>query len=309
MPGARAVAAPACDRACLYGVLDGYLDALRAQDSGKVPWSPRARYVENNVLLPLDDGLWGTLSALGDYDLRFADEKTGEVGFFGVAIETVTESPFVLRLKVARGRVAEAEALVVRQPDSGIPFVTGKLRRRPELHEPPAPGEHSSRAELLRLANGYFDTLQRNDGTLHTAFEDGCNRIEDGMQTTNNVQPQYPTFALGCAAQFELGLYRYDDELRAREYPLVDEERGLILASGFIDHAGRIGTYQLTDGSSAESIFRRPHSFYFLEVFKIRKGRIQSIESVFTTVPYRMPRATEGASPRRRTVPVAPAKP
>jgi hypothetical protein len=162
---------------------------------------------------------------------------------------------------------------------------------------------------MIRVANGYFDTLQRNDGTLHTQFEDGCNRIEDGMQTTNNKQPEYPTFALGCAEQFRLGLYRYDDELRARQYRLVDEERGLVLASGFIDHAGRIGTYRLTDGSSAESIFRRPHSFYFLELFKIRSGRIQAIEAVFTTVPYRMPRAEAGPSPRQRTTPLAPVDP
>jgi hypothetical protein len=284
-------AAPACDRACLYGVLDGYLDALRVKNSERAPWASRARYIENNVDLARDDGLWGTLSALGDYDLRFADVKTGEVAFFGVAIETTTDSPFVLRLKVKNRRVVEAEALVVRAPDSGIPFVTGKLRKRPEMHEPVTAAERTPRDKLVKVANGYFDTLQRNDGTLHTEFEAGCNRIEDGMQTTNNVQPQYPTFAMGCEQQFKLGMYRYDDDLRSRRYPLVDEERGLVLASGFIDHAGRIGTYQYTDGTSAESIFRRPHSFYFLEVFKIRSGKIQAIESVFTTVPYRMPRA------------------
>jgi hypothetical protein len=95
--------------------------------------------------------------------------------------------------------------------------------------------------------------------------------------------------ALGCEAQFKLGNFRYDDRLRSRRYPLVDEERGIVLASGFIDHAGRLGTYTLTNGKTETSRYRRPHSYYLLELFKITpQGRIRQIEAVFMSVPYRM---------------------
>ncbi len=62
-------------------------------------------------------------------------------------------------------------------------------------------------------------------------------------------------------------------------YLAVDEERGIVLSAGFIDHEGRIGDFRLTDGSTRTSIFRRPHSFVFLEAFKIKEGRIEQVES------------------------------
>jgi hypothetical protein len=69
----------------------------------------------------------------------------------------------------------------------------------------------------------------------------------------------------------------------------VDEERGLVLAFGFIDHSGKLDRYQLTDGRWVNSPVRRPHSFYISELFKIDHGMICQIEANFITVPYRMP--------------------
>ena len=92
-----------------------------------------------------------------------------------------------------------------------------------------------------------------------------------------------------CEEQFRLGNYRYDDRLRGRRFPLVDEERGIVLAHGFIDHCGQLGDYQLTDGTRVSSPIRRPHTFYLSEAFKIRQGAIEQIEANFITVPYHMP--------------------
>jgi hypothetical protein len=36
-------------------------------------------------------------------------------------------------------------------------------------------------------------------------------------------------------------------------------------------------------------VIRHPHSFYFIELFKIVDGEIRQVESVFITVPYSMP--------------------
>ena len=283
-------AAPRCDRSCLYAKLDAYLAALKSRESGAAPWAAHAVYLENNVKLKPGEGLWGTISSLGSYDMRFADTASGTVGFYGTVEETVTASPIAFRLTVKSGRITEAETIVARPGEAGVPFLNAKLAARPEFQDVLPPQQRSTRKQMLALTNGYFETLQRNDGTLHTQFEEGCNRREDGMQTTNNVQPDYPTFAMGCAEQFKLGMYRYDDALRARRFPLVDVERGLVMATAFIDHSGRLGSYTWTDGRAAESMFRHPHSYYLMETFKIRSGRIQAVEAVFTSVPYQMPR-------------------
>ena len=278
------------DRAGLYRVLDQYLGALRNRDPGQARWAPVVIHVENNVVLPIGDGLWGTITALQDYDLRFADPETGEVGFFGAVTETHATSPLGLRLRVEQGAIAQVETLVVRAADSGLKFPDPQFHHKPVMNETLEEGARCSRQRMTAIANGYFDTLQLNDGTLRTHFWDSCNRVENGVQTTNNPQlALLPSARLGCAEQFQLGVYRYDDRLRGRRFPLLDVERGLVLAGGFIDHCGRLGRYRLTDGREVESPIRRPHSFYLLELFKIKEQRIQQIEAVFITVPYHMP--------------------
>jgi hypothetical protein len=283
------------NRSALYGVLDGFLAALAARNAARVNWATDAKFSENNVMLPIGFGVWRTLEKLGEYQLRFADPQSGQVGYFGTIHEAIEESAFTLRLAVnARGEVAECEMCIVRQSDSGIKFENPRYWTKPILEaNAVAP---VSRAEMIKLSNGYFDTLQLNDGTLHTRFHPDCNRVENGVQTTHN--PDFakivPVSALGCEEQFKMGNYRYDDELRSRRFPLVDEERGLVLAFGFIDHSGALARYQLTDGRWVNSPVRRPHSFYITELFKVDHAMLCQIEANFITVPYRMPSPWNG---------------
>lgn len=278
------------NRAALYGALDRYFSALGSKDPGAVDWAPDPFITENNVRLQPDDGLWGTIVRFGDYQLRFADEKTRQVGYFGTVVEPMDESAYTVRLGFDEaGRVAEVETIVVRQVDSSPRFDNQRFYDKPILNaqvEAPV-----SRAEMIALSNGYFDTLQLNDGTIRTKFHPDCSRVENGVQTTSN--PEFaklvPVAGLGCEAQFLTGNYRYDDRLRGRRFPLVDEERGLVFAFGFIDHCGRLDEYELTDGTRVKSHIRRPHTFYLGEVFKIDHGMICQIEANFITVPYHMP--------------------
>ena len=278
------------NREQLYAKLDEYLDALVARAPERLTWAANARVSENNVMLPIGEGLWGTIIGLGDYRLRFADVHTNQAGFFGTALEEGEESGLTIRVMYDdAGAITEVEKVVVRQSDSGIKFVDQKWYTKPVLEEM-ATGQ-GSRAEMIALSNGYFDTLQLNDGTIHTKFHPDCQRVENGVQTTNN--PAFsnivPVAAMACEDQFRMGNYRYDDRLRGRRYPLVDEERGLVLAFGFIDHSGKLKEYQLTDGRTVKSPIHRPHSFYLGELFRIEQGALKQIEANFITVPYWMP--------------------
>ncbi len=277
-------------RAELYAALDAYFAALKRRDPAQCDWADTVYYTENNVTLGIGDGLWGTISGLGPYDLRFADVDTGQVGFFGSVVETRDESPLAVRIKIVGGRIAEVETIVVRAADSGLKFPEPLFEHKPALNEILKPSERVPRERMISLADGYFDTLQLNDGTIFTRIHPHCMRVENGVRTTHNPALTLTSVArLGCEEQLRLGYYRYDDRLRARRYELVDEERGLVLARAFIDHCGRLGRYFLTDGTEVESPVRRPHSFYLLELFKIKEGAIEQIEANFITVPYRMP--------------------
>jgi len=291
LPDARANAAlPSVTRADLYRALDAYVAALKARDPTRVRWATHVRNTENNVALMVGDGLWATITALGPYDLRFADPLTGQVALFTTATESDETSAMALRLKIENGAVSEAETLVVRQSDSGIKFEGQKFENKPAMNEMLRSEQRLPRARMISLADGYFDTLQLNDGTLFTKFHPNCKRVENGVQTTNN--PNFavvPVSRLGCEEQFRAGNYRYDTRLRARRFMLVDEERGVVLAAGFIDHAGGLDSYKLTDGTVVKSPVRRPHSFYLFEAFKLKEGAIEQIEADFITVPYNMP--------------------
>ena len=142
----EAQGAPRCSRQCLYTVLDAYLAALKTQAPEHAPWARGARYTENNVELAPGRGVWRTVSGLEAYDLRFADPATGEVAFYGVLDETDSASPFALRLKVVRDRITEAETIIARPQDAGVPFVKANLGARPEMNEMLSPAERTPRA-------------------------------------------------------------------------------------------------------------------------------------------------------------------
>ena len=276
-------------RSELYAVLDRYLDALLARDPTRLEWADDLLVTENNVALEPGDGLWGTITGLGPYDLRFADVETGQIGLFTTVTESNDTSAACIRLGVRGDVVAEVETLVVRQADEALVFPDPKFEAKTVMDEIVPEAERSLPVEMIELADGYFATLELNDGTIRTKFHPGCNRVENGVQTTNNPDFFVPVAGLPCEEQFRLGNYRYDDRLRGRRFPLVDEERGMVLAHGFIDHRGVLEDYELTDGTKVTSPIRRPHTFYLAEAFKIRQGAIEQIEANFITVPYHMP--------------------
>ena len=284
-----------CDRQCLYGFVDQYLQALVAKDPSRLPWAKSVRFTENNVVLDVGDGLWGTISGLGPEDVRAADPANGQVMYMGVVAEHGIQSFLALRMKVDDHKISEVETIVDRQGMGPGPFGDpATIQPLPILLADVPPEQRTLRAKMTALADGYFNTLQLNDGHIFTVFDPACSRRENGVWTASDPHPDlkstYSQFGkYSCEEGFKLGNYRWDDRLRARRFPLVDEEKGLILAGGFIDHSARLEKYTTTDGVVHDTPLKSPHSFCYLELFKIVDGKIRHAESVFITVPYNMP--------------------
>jgi len=290
------------DRVQLLEILDRCVEAVGANDPSHVDWAEGARYAENCVEFPPGDGVWRTCTRLGDYKWTLADPQNGQAAYFGTLYEHDDHALFVMRIRVTEGgQVDEMEMLVSRPTDGGVPFLTADLTPRPELMDRLSHNEQVPRERMIELSDGYFGTLQRNDGTIHTRFHPDCQRRENGVQTTSNPRPDLADVAAyGCEEQFALGFYKFDNWIRARRYPLVDEEQGVVLSGGFIDHDGQTREYELTNGEKKTGFFLRPHSFAFLEAFKIRDDAISAVEAVFHYVPYRTrsPWAEDGEDPR-----------
>lgn len=277
-----------CDEACLLDAAKRYMDGLVRQDPARVPFASGVRFTENDVELPIGAGLWRTISAASPHPLLAADIATGNVAWFGTVAEHGAPAYYAMRLKVVDRRIAEVETVVDRRTRWPAPFGDpARLVHDPAFAEVLPPGERRERERLRDVANGYFSTVERNDGDLLTLFDPDCQRIENGISTT---QGRYGSAAAaqGCEAQFRLGLFRVNKRVRERRYPLIDEKRGIVVATGFFDHDNTFDRYTTTDGKEHRTLLKWPNSLSLMEAFKIRAGRIYRVEAVFTYVPYFM---------------------
>ena len=323
--GGAAATGP-CDRACLEGFVDRYLDAMAARDPKQLPLAANVKYTENGQRLNLGDGTWNTATAKGVYKLFVTDTTAGQVAFIGTMKEEAGSIMMALRLKVVNRQITEAEAIVVRPAAAGgaggrgaapaagaaarggapapaAPPLTGAalLDSMGKPHElyltavPPA--ERMSREDLIKVANMYFSGMQQNDGKGEYPFADDCDRFENASKTTNNGQPRPDpktattySAAWSCKEQFESGLIHFVSRIRDRRYVAVDQERGLVYSFAFFDHmAGKTRTYAVPDGRIVTGGPNRPWTWEIAEMFKIEKGKIRRIEAILTEVPYGMP--------------------
>jgi len=290
-------ASAAHGRAYLEGFVEQYLDALVAHDPSRLALSQGVKFTENGQRLELGDGLWNTASARGTYALYVADPQAGQIGFFGTVFEDDTPAILALRLRVEDGKISEVETVVARGDASGSHGERGarNLERMGQPHpafqaEVPA-SERASREELVRTANMYFTGLERNDGKGVYPFTDDCQRIENGEpQTGNPKNPDRPfdISTLGCKAQFESGFFAFVTRIRDRRFVVVDEERGLVLAFVFFDHAGNVRSVKLASGRTFDPGLKRPFTWEIAELFKVEKGLIRQIEAVLDQCPYGM---------------------
>jgi len=215
-----------------------------------------------------------------------ADPITGNVAWYGIVEEHGQPAYYAMRLRVVDGKVAEVEAVIRRKGYSG-PFADpAKDSHDPAFAEAVPPGERLSRAALIKLADGYFSTLQNNDGTLHTSFDRECARQENGTSTTGGSSATGG--AQGCEAQFKLGMFHFSEAVRARRYFIADPEHGVVVAAGYIDHPARMTSFKLSDGTTRQSPVLAPNSLGLMEMFKIKNGHIYRVEAVFTDLPYGM---------------------
>lgn len=268
-----------CNKACLEAVAEQYRSAYFARNAAAAPVSSELRFTENNVEMAFPDASWDTVTEEVGTPLFLSDPVTGNVAIFTAIMQSEIPGFLAIRLKVEGRQITEAEHM---------------LSTRRNLSSPPTPfsdphgfvrpadraltvdaSRRASREQLFALGDGYFQTLENNTGEIrNTAFAPDAERHENGMVFR------------GIERDFRLGRYAFNNQVR-RVPVLADEERGIVLFRGFIDHKGQMNEYQLTNGEYRTSIFREPHSWALLEMFKIEDGMITGVEATFISAPYK----------------------
>ncbi len=119
-------------------------------------------------------------------------------------------------------------------------------------------------------------------------------RIENGIQTC----PGSTTSRLGalsCGEQLSTKIFTYIHTISPRRFPLVDRERGLVLALVRFNHPATQQTVEVPGrGKMTMGAYSQwPNSTEIAELFKLKDRKIKEITAVIVTQPYRAPTGWE----------------
>ena len=255
-----------CPRTCLRTTLDQYLAAVVKHDAAAAPLFAGYRHTENAVVKKLGTGVWQTVTGLGRLQRRYLDPVTGQAAYFGLVNEGNAEAIVAVRVRVERRQITEAEWYIGRRGDpsmngpaqngqGGNLFDPDNLVANAPPEGPLARDVRASREQMIAATNSYFDGISTHDGSIIQAVP-GCPRFENGYTMAGRGVAATPTagsapavgpsgrgraggppLAADCTAGLETINIQF---VAARQYPLVDEEAGVVLATAvFIRPPGR----------------------------------------------------------------------
>lgn len=288
-----------CDRECLVGFMDGYMNAIYKHDPKAVP--PLAidvHMTENTGRMDVGEGmLWRSKVEPTSFKIYIADPVTGQVAMQARLLIQGRSALVGVRLKVDRGKISQIEQLYDRNiNDAAIPLLTTP---RPGLVMDIPPAVQSSRDVLDYAANSYFDALEGDDGKIG-AFAGDCVRHENGYQTVNNPPPggrmmpaptlpnpdtpqgkeQLKFSMLTCTQQIDSKIFAYMKHIRPRRI-LIDQQKGIATVFALFVHDGT------RRGAPPDAPPGMLMNAMIVETFGIRGGKIHEVEAMpFVTIPY-----------------------
>lgn len=262
-----------CDRACLGTMLDSYLEAVVAHDPSKAPLVVGFRQTENAVNVAPGQGVWQSVTALGNVQRKYFDPVTGQAGYYGTVMEGSETAIVTVRLRIEDRSLTEAEWYIARANDPGMNGPRQPDRPPANLHNPEyleqnpprqtavPVAERVDRATLGRIVDSYFDAITSHDGSIALTHK-GCGRAENGSpapggaflppappRANQPAPPPPPGAAAGAPGPQQPGVGSRDcvaglenfnlSMVVARRTPLIDEEAQVVLATGvFIRRPG-----------------------------------------------------------------------
>jgi len=290
-------AAESCERSCLESFANRYLTALAAHDTSGVPVVANVKYTENQEILPFGSGIWRTGAQVGSYRILAADPENSQVAFMGNVKVGDSWSMMALRLRIHEQKISEIETIL---PGSAAASGTfdlssgaGNLKAaRPAFATNLLPAERRDRSQLVWSADLHYEGIERGSGDI-VPFGNACIKVENGVQLIRNpnfqspgVSPSgkpVPNFtALSCRDQFNTHIWD-TDRITDRRYPVVDEERGVVLAFVMYNQYIKGPCSDVVDyGTVCPKTSTQPYSLVAVEAFKVRAGKIEEVEAIFT---------------------------
>jgi hypothetical protein len=269
---------PPCDRACLTGFADAYLAALKSNDARALPQAARARITQNGAEKKLADTFWASAEEVV-YRFDIVNPRRGDVAS-EVVIRNAdgSKTMAVVRLKVQAGAITEIETVRANKGEADRLWDPDRLTEvSPALKLSIREPERDSYYELIATAESYWRAFQTN-GTPNyrkARILPATLRFENGFQTTGTVRDGvFQDTARGFDEGRFIGRNLWD-----RRYPVVDEERGIVLS---------IVRFGLKEGARSQSV-ATSNDRLVAEFFAVQAGYISEIHAVLFNLPDAQP--------------------
>jgi hypothetical protein len=264
----------ACDRACLTGFVDAYLSALMADDARALPQAARARITENGAEKRLADTFWASAEETV-FRFDIVNTRRGDTGTQTVIRNADgTKTMHMLRLKVQDGAITEIETIKANDGDADRLWDPDHLTEvSPYFQQSIRESERDSYYDLIGTAESYWRAFQTNGTPAYRKARllPDSRRYENGLQTTGLVRDgRFNDTARGFDEGRFIGRNIWD-----RRYPVVDEERGVVLS---------IVRFGLKGGATSQST-ATANDRLVAEFFAAKAGYIQEIQAVLVNLP------------------------
>jgi len=299
-----AMAAEKCDRQCLDGLMHKYLEALVKHDPKSLPFADKVKFTESTdktiEVMEVGKGLWETASeGPKEFKIFAADPEGQAAACLVVMKEKEKDMMLGARIKLEKGKITEAEHLIVRGGGSmPMNFSQPSLAKsRPGFYEDIPKAERMKRDDLVRIGLAYYDALTGEDGKL-APFAKECERHENGMTTAGGAPPAakagpggaMPTGGFGgvprdCEGQLSAGVFSYITEIKPR-LVVADVQKGLAVGFSMFRHDG---TKRLPKDAAPGTSNKTQYGQFNLvamHVYKIRNGKLYEIEAPGAVLPY-----------------------
>ncbi len=269
-----------CDRACLTGYIDAWFTGLTTNNTSAVPLAANAKISQNDRLTDLQGTFWDSASSV-PYRWDIANVRLGDTGTEAVIRNADgTLTMLIVRLKIQNGAITEIETVKTNQGESDRLWGPETLLAKgmsPMLTLSIPEPEQDSYYRLIAAAEGYWRAFQTNGTPAYHAAElaTDAQRYENGLQTTGMVRDGlFVTATSGFHAGRFIGRNLWN-----RRYPVVDEERGIVLS---------MVRFGLKDGMESQSV-ATSNNRVVGEFFAVQQGLIREVHAVLFNTPDSQP--------------------
>lgn len=275
-----ATAQNACDRACLTGFVDSWFKGLVDNSAKGISVAKDIRITQNGTPTTVAGTFWDSAASV-PYRWDIANARTGDTGSEAVIKNSDgTLTMLIVRLKVKNGAITEIETIKANKGEADGLWGPETLLAKPVssgLQLSIREADRDSYYRLIASAESYWRAFQTNGTPAYHPAEllPDTLRFENGLQTTGTIRDgKYASAPEGFDQGRFIGRNLWD-----RRYPVVDEERGIVLS---------MVRFGLKDGMKSQSASTSSNRIVG-EFFAMKRGWIHEVHAVLFNVPDTLP--------------------